>query len=88
MGLGAAQLQQSCVPASAAGAGTGREGRKRRKSRNGCMVSTGFPVPPQQPELHQVQTAPVPAPAGRQQQPHNEDLATDVGWKDCALVGY
>ncbi|XP_030137000.4 tyrosine-protein kinase Fes/Fps isoform X2 [Taeniopygia guttata] len=43
------------------------------------MVSTGFPVPPQEPELHQVQTASVPAPAGRQQQPHNEDLARNDG---------
>ncbi|XP_033372914.1 tyrosine-protein kinase Fes/Fps isoform X3 [Parus major] len=43
------------------------------------MVSTGFPVPPWEPELHQVPTAPVPAPAGHQQQPHNEDLATNDG---------
>lgn len=88
VGLGAAKLQQGWVPVSAAGAGTGREGRKRRKSRNGFMVSTGFPVPPQEPELQQVQTAPVPAPAGRQQQPHNEDHTTNVSWKGCALVGY
>lgn len=86
VGLGTAYLQQNCV--LAAGAGTGREGRKRRKSRNGCMVSTGFPVPPQEPELHRVQTASAPAPAGRQQQPHNEDPTTNIGWKDCALVRY
>ncbi|XP_041895039.1 tyrosine-protein kinase Fes/Fps isoform X4 [Corvus kubaryi] len=54
------------------------------------MVSTGFPVPPQEPELHQVQSAPVPAPAGRQQQPHNEDLATDVDfpWPDSGAMGF
>ncbi|XP_074736769.1 tyrosine-protein kinase Fes/Fps isoform X4 [Strix uralensis] len=76
-GLVAAQLRRSCVPVSAPGAGTGREGRKRRKSRNGCMVSTGFPVPPQEPELRRVQTAPAPAPGGhqRQHQPHGGDLA-------------
>ncbi|XP_074456232.1 tyrosine-protein kinase Fes/Fps isoform X2 [Larus michahellis] len=73
-GLGAAQQWQSRVPAVAPCTGTGREGRKRRKSRNGCMVSTGFPVPPQEPELHQVQTAPAPAPGGRQRQPRGGDL--------------
>ncbi|KAM4766795.1 tyrosine-protein kinase Fes/Fps isoform 1-T1 [Cyanocitta cristata] len=54
------------------------------------MVSTGFPVPPQEPELHQVQSAPVPAPAGRQQPPHNEDLATDVDfpWPDSGAMGF
>ncbi|OPJ70240.1 hypothetical protein AV530_019431 [Patagioenas fasciata monilis] len=57
------------------GAGTGREGRKRRKSRNGCMVSTGFPVPPQELELHPVQIAPAPAPRGRKNQPNSSDLA-------------
>lgn len=85
MGLGAAQLWRSCVPASAPSAGTGREGRKRRKSRNGCMVSTGFPVPPQEPELHQVQTA--PAPGGRQHQPHGGDLTAHSGWRGCAPQG-
>ncbi|XP_075620809.1 tyrosine-protein kinase Fes/Fps isoform X3 [Balearica regulorum gibbericeps] len=39
------------------------------------MVSTGFPVPPQEPELHQLQTALAPAPGGHQHQPHSEDLA-------------
>lgn len=85
MGLGAAQLWRSRVPASAPSAGTGREGRKRRKSRNGCMVSTGFPVPPQEPELHQVQTA--PAPGGRQHQPHGGDLTAHSGWRGCAPRG-
>lgn len=83
-GAGAAQLQQSRVLVSAMGAGTGREGRKRRKSRNGCMVSTGFPVPPQEPELHHVQTAPAPAPRGRQNQPNGSDLAAHTGQRGCA----
>ncbi|XP_058703140.1 tyrosine-protein kinase Fes/Fps isoform X4 [Poecile atricapillus] len=54
------------------------------------MVSTGFPVPPWEPELHQVQTAQVPAPAGHQQQPHNEDLATNVDfpWLDSGAMGF
>ncbi|XP_075569966.1 LOW QUALITY PROTEIN: tyrosine-protein kinase Fes/Fps [Pelecanus crispus] len=38
------------------------------------MVSTGFPVPLQEPELHQVQTAPAPALGGRQRQPDSGDL--------------
>ncbi|XP_064311990.1 tyrosine-protein kinase Fes/Fps isoform X4 [Phalacrocorax carbo] len=39
------------------------------------MVSTGFPVPPQELELHQVQTAPALDLGGRQHQPHGGDLA-------------
>lgn len=81
---GAAQLQQSHVLVSATGAGTGREGRKRRKSRNGCMVSTGFPVPPQELELHSVQTAPALAPGGLQNQPNGSDLAAHTGQRGRA----
>jgi len=86
-GLRAAQLRQSRVPVSALGAGTGREGRKRRKSRNGCMVSTGFPVPPHELRQHQVQTAPAAAPGGRQCQPGGRDLAARAGWRGCAPAG-
>ncbi|XP_059338025.1 tyrosine-protein kinase Fes/Fps isoform X4 [Ammospiza nelsoni] len=38
-----------------------------------------------EPELCRVQTASAPAPAGRQQQPHNEDPTPNVGRKHCAL---
>lgn len=73
--------------AVASGVGTGREGRKGRKSRNGCMVSAGFPVPPQEPELHWVHTAPGLAPGGRQHQPHGRDLAAHAGWRGHAPLG-
>lgn len=62
--------------------GTGREGRKRRKSRNGCMVSTGFPVPLWEPELRQVQIAPAPAPGAHRRQLRGRDLAARTGWRE------
>ncbi|KAL9837655.1 tyrosine-protein kinase Fes/Fps isoform 2-T2 [Geothlypis trichas] len=52
------------------------------------MVSAGFPVPPREPELHRAQTASAPAPAGRQQQPHNEDPTTNCPGLDSGAMGF
>ncbi|KAM9532914.1 tyrosine-protein kinase Fes/Fps [Guaruba guarouba] len=53
------------------------------------MVSTGFPVPPQEPELHWVHTAPVLAPGGHQHQPCGRDLAAHAATAqlcDCSVA--